>query len=94
MPSFEEVQAAVKVRDEAARIVMNCPHEIQPADSFIKMKLLKDKWACTSAICPHCKRYFGWWCPESASGLCDYKKDDGTYDDDDCRYCHMPSERK
>ncbi|GEM_PF-2888053 len=36
----------------------------------------------------------GWECKESPTGYCDYKQEDGSYDEDYCRYCGKPEERK
>lgn len=47
-----------------------------------------------SAVCSVCDKDYGWWCPDSTTHLCDYEQEDGTYDEDNCRYCHSPEERK
>ena len=49
---------------------------------------------CPSATCDICGHDGGWWCPESPDGLCDYSQEDGSYDEDQCRYCGQPEERK
>lgn len=36
----------------------------------------------------------GWACKDSPSGYCDYEQEDGTIDEDSCRYCGEPDERK
>lgn len=36
----------------------------------------------------------GWDCPDSPTGYCDYNQPDGSYDEDCCRYCGEPDERK
>lgn len=36
----------------------------------------------------------GWACPDSPTGHCDYTQEDGSYDEDSCRYCGQPDERK
>lgn len=46
------------------------------------------------AVCDVCGEYFGWWCPESPDHVCDYNQKDGSYDEDNCRYCGDPEERK
>lgn len=48
----------------------------------------------SSAYCEHCNQYFGWWCPDSPNHKCDYNQEDGSYDEDNCRYCGDPEERK
>jgi hypothetical protein len=37
---------------------------------------------------------FGWECESSPTGFCDYEQEDGSYDEDYCRYCGNPEERK
>lgn len=36
----------------------------------------------------------GWDCPTSPTGHCDYEQEDGSFDEDSCRYCGHPDERK
>ncbi len=36
----------------------------------------------------------GWDCPTSPTGECDYTQIDDTLDEDSCRYCGQPEERK
>jgi hypothetical protein len=36
----------------------------------------------------------GWECPDSPTGYCEYEQEDGSYDEDQCRYCGQPEERK
>lgn len=36
----------------------------------------------------------GWDCPNSPTGHCDYEQEDGSFDEDSCRYCGEPDERK
>ena len=36
----------------------------------------------------------GWKCASSPTGFCNYLQDDGDIDEDCCRYCGMPEERK
>lgn len=38
--------------------------------------------------------YNGWDCELSPTGYCDYEQEDGGYDEDCCRYCGQPDERK
>jgi len=47
-----------------------------------------------SAKCAICENEAGWWCPVSADHVCDYSQEDGSYDEDQCRYCGQPEERK
>ena len=35
-----------------------------------------------------------WECKDSPTGYCDYHQEDGSYDEDCCRYCGEPEERK
>jgi 3',5'-cyclic AMP phosphodiesterase CpdA len=43
----------------------------------------------TSAICIICGENFGWWCPKSPDGFCEYST---TFDS--CDWCGEPEERK
>lgn len=36
----------------------------------------------------------GWSCKLSPTGYCDYEQEDGVFDEDCCRYCGNPEERK
>ena len=36
----------------------------------------------------------GWECKNSPTGHCYYYQEDGSYDEDSCRYCGHPEERK
>lgn len=36
----------------------------------------------------------GWDCDLSPTGYCNYEQEDGSYDEDCCRYCGEPEERK
>ncbi len=36
----------------------------------------------------------GWDCILSPTGKCNYEQEDGSYDEDSCRYCNNPEERK
>lgn len=46
------------------------------------------------AVCGTCGKELGWWCEDSPTHTCDYWQDDGSYDEDQCRYCGEPEERK
>jgi hypothetical protein len=47
-----------------------------------------------SIICKICGFDCGWWCPESPNHICNYEHEDGCYDEDSCKYCGEPLERK
>lgn len=47
-----------------------------------------------SAKCNICDKEFSWYCPESPTLECDYEYDNGDYNDDCCKYCAEPEERK
>jgi hypothetical protein len=66
---------------ELNKLKRECPHEIK-----------ETKWE--SAECHVCGGYFEWYCPDSPNHLCDYTQEDGSYDEDFCRYCGQPEERK
>jgi hypothetical protein len=42
-----------------------------------------------SAYCANCGEHLGWWCPKSPDHLCHYPPDDEW-----CRFCGDPTERK
>ena len=46
------------------------------------------------ATCAVCTLDLGWWCPDSPDHVCDYSQPDGSYDEDQCRFCGDPEERK
>lgn len=50
--------------------------------------------AVGGAVCWTCGTHYGWYCEESPEGVCDYDQEDGSYDEDNCRHCGMPEERK
>lgn len=56
--------------------VKECDHEIVEDD-------------IGSAVCRKCGEYFGWYCPNSKTHLCEY-----TIDEDCCDHCGNPEERK
>jgi hypothetical protein len=47
-----------------------------------------------TAECKICGKEFDWYCPTSPTLECDYEQEDGSYDEDCCRYCGKPEERK
>jgi hypothetical protein len=51
-----------------------------------------EEWG--SATCNICGEYFSWYCPTSPTLECDYEQEDGSYDEDNCRYCGQPEEKK
>lgn len=51
-----------------------------------------DDW--DTAICNICGMDFDWYCPTSPTLTCDYEQEDGSYNEDCCRYCGCPEERK
>lgn len=70
----------------------------------LEKKILKLKKTCKheslektnydTATCNICGKYFSWYCPTSPTLECDYNQEDGSYDEDSCRYCGDPEERK
>lgn len=36
----------------------------------------------------------GWDCISSPNGTCNYEQEDGSFDEDSCKYCGQPEERK
>ena len=62
-------------------VIYSCPH-----DNVVERH--------DSLYCTVCDKCFGWYCPTSPDHLCDYEQEDGTYNNDICRYCGQPEERK
>lgn len=62
-------------------IKVEIPQEVKDGMTLIILPpRVDDRWDCES--------------PESPDGKCDYNHPDGSYDEDDCRYCGQPDERK
>lgn len=72
------INTKVKIR----HIQLKCKHEDIEVNS----------WG--TADCNICEKHFDWYCPTSPTLECDYEQDDGSYDEDCCRYCGQPEERK
>lgn len=70
------------IRKKIEAIKEECKHE----------ELDINNWG--SADCKICEKHFSWYCPTSPTLECDYEQEDGTYDEDCCRYCGEPEERK
>jgi len=78
---LKEIKELIQVLEmEKDNIINTCEHEIIKSGS--------------SAKCDICGKYGGWYCPESLNHMCDYEQEDGSYDEDCCRYCGEPEERK
>lgn len=58
------------------------PKDIDPAAEYRIVKIMQ------------IQEHKGWACPDSPTGHCDYTQEDGSYDEDSCRYCGQPDERK
>lgn len=79
---IKQLKAEIETKQaELAQLLRSCEHE-----TMIKKY--------DSAICDCCGTDFGWWCPDSSDHVCDYIQEDGEYDEDSCRYCGQPEERK
>jgi len=85
----KELEHEIRVHQaEIDGIQDNCEHIIEP-------HVLKSGEKLGHKRCPKCDKYFeGWWCPESKDTFCIYDQPDGSYDEDNCIYCHNPQERK
>lgn len=46
------------------------------------------------SVNPIPKINYGWDCPTSPDGECNYQQPDGSFDEDCCIYCGLPDERK
>ena len=84
-PALTIMEKALKEDMEKARqryygLINNCPHRIGKRGE--------------SAYCMICQKDMGWWCPSSPKNTCDYLQADNSVDEDHCRYCGQPEERK
>lgn len=79
-------------------------YDLKPSDISQLIKLDKDgqfhehqvaqDTTGSLAVCSVCGNSLGWYCPDSPTHLCDYRQEDESYDEDCCRYCGQPEERK
>ena len=81
--SIEEANEIIRNSNKKIKMIQSeCPHldiEVHPYGS---------------AKCKICEKLFDWYCPNSPTLECDYEQEDGSYDEDCCRYCGQPQERK
>lgn len=81
--SIKEAHNLIGDAEEKIRTIQSeCPHEDIKVHS----------WG--TAECKICGKEFYWYCPTSPTLECDYEQEDGSYDEDCCRYCGEPEERK
>lgn len=81
--SIKESNERIKNAKEKIIIIQsNCHHEDIEINTF------------GTAKCNICEKEFDWYCPTSPTLECDYEQEDGSYNDDCCRYCGEPEERK
>lgn len=73
-----------ELRNELKKLKKECQHP--------KENLKINNWG--TAECLICGKNFHWYCPTSPTLECDYEQEDGDYDEDHCRYCGQPEERK
>lgn len=78
----ENTKKAKAIREEIQDLRDQCKHKDLDIDE------------CGTATCNICGKRFSWYCPTSPTLECDYEQLDGSYDDDSCRYCGEPEERK
>jgi len=85
----EEIESCEKQFYEIHRKLLNlkskCSHKFVGIGKGLFNKTAK---------CEICGAHGGWFCSFSPDGRCDYTQEDGSYDDDSCRYCDEPEERK
>jgi hypothetical protein len=67
--------------NERNELILDCEHQAVPS-GFMGGK------------CGICQTDTDWYCPDAPDHICDYEQDDGEYDEDSCRYCGQPEERK
>jgi hypothetical protein len=78
--------------------IEHCRRELLVAQGNLRGEILLCKdhiytQVGSSVVCEICVQYFGWWCPNSADGLCEYDSvEDPVHDF--CIYCGNPEERK
>ena len=82
----QDIQNATQ---EISEIQLFCKHNSQPY-------ILPNGVKLSHLPCDKCGKTWTneWWCPESLNNFCDYSTDDGYIDEDSCRYCREPRERK
>lgn len=87
---LEDVNNKAFLVREQANTIENQISEVQ--DKCKHKDLTKTTY--DTATCNICGKYFSWYCPNSPTLECDYEQEDGNYDEDCCRYCGEPEERK
>ena len=78
----ENRKAFFSIQNKIENLECNCKHKDLKLTNY------------DTAICEICGKHFSWYCPTSPTLECDYEQDDGSYDEDSCRYCGGPEERK
>lgn len=96
----------IKLRQEAAKLELECPHQIEPQEP-------DEEHGCGYAVCAGCFKDFGWYCPTSPDHVCHYHSENGMVEQiagpdvpipaahnpqyetsDQCIFCGHPDERK
>jgi hypothetical protein len=70
-------------KHKLSELIMDCEHDYQQSG-----------YGGSAVTCIICNSDGGWYCPVSPNRACDYAQEDGTYDEDECRYCGAPEERQ
>ena len=88
-------KTAIQKRIEELIKEANKGKNIPSVNSQMAESLIKFKEQILSQSTPlNNKIDHRWDCENSPTGKCDYQQEDGTYDEDCCRYCGEPEERK
>lgn len=87
---IEIINEKIELKEEELHILENNLKQLREKCSHSDLDI--EPW--DTATCNICGKYFDWYCPTSPTLTCDYEQEDGTYDEDCCRYCGCPEERK
>ena len=88
---MEKMQTLHKAKQEALKKIIKIDKEIASRIKNCKHNIIKQGECISIAVCTKCGKHFGWWCPESKNGVCEYKTD--PYNEE-CIHCGQPEERK
>jgi hypothetical protein len=89
----EHIKLLRKSIDDAYKTIADAKNKIEVIQSACGHEnITVNSWG--TAKCKICNKEFDWYCPTSPTRECDYEQEDGSYDEDHCRYCGKPEERK
>ena len=93
MSISQEVELLKGIISEANKSIQDASRKIRDLQSGCSHGDIEVSTYST-ADCLICGKHLAWYCPTSPTLECDYEQDDGSYDEDCCRYCGEPEERK